>query len=149
MHEDGFADPVIAKDPPGAFEDDELDVSVRMKLEHDGRARDRRGDRGGIDLRATRVLRDAQEHGAAAELQVAGAFVETEDRVGAEAGQRLVGEGEFRARFHARSHRGPIADFIAHMRRTRRGLPGKEIDIFDHLTDARFLELRGIDRGES
>ena len=61
---------------------------------HHGGAGDRCGDGRGIDLRASGVLRDAQEHGAAAELEIACAFIKTENRVRAKAGESLVGKGE-------------------------------------------------------
>lgn len=97
MQKDAFPHVIFPENPTGSFENDELNVGVRVILQHHGRAGDRRSDRRGVDLSTARVLRDAQEHGATAELEVAGASVETEDRVGAEAGERLVGKGKFRA----------------------------------------------------
>jgi len=48
-------------------------------------------------LRATGVLGNAQKHGATAELEIAGSFVETENRVRAEASERGVGKGKLGA----------------------------------------------------
>ena len=97
VQEDGFADTVIAKNPAGSLENDKLDEGVRVVLEHDGGAGNRGGDGGGIDLRTAGILRNAQEHGAAAEIEIARAFVETENRVRAESGEGLVGKGELGA----------------------------------------------------
>ena len=97
VHEDRFADAIIAKNPASSLKNDKLDEGVGVILQHHRGAGDRRGDCRGIDLRSTRILGHAQEHGAAAELEIAGAFVETENRVGAEAGESLVGKGELGA----------------------------------------------------
>jgi len=93
-HEDGFADTIIAKDPARSLEDDELDVGVRVVFEHHSGPGDRSGHRCSIDLCASHVLRNAQEHGAAAKLEIARAFIKTENRVRAESSESLVGKGE-------------------------------------------------------
>ena len=94
MEENGFADTIIAKDPARSLENDKLDEGVRVVFEHHGGPGDRCGHGGGIDLCASRVLWDAQEHGAAAEFEIACAFIETENRVRAEPSESSVGKCE-------------------------------------------------------
>ena len=110
-----------------------------MILEHDGGPGDRRGHGRGVNLGAAGIFRDAQEHGTAAELEVSGSFVEAEDRVRAEARERVVGEREFRPGIDAGAHRRAIAHFIAYRGGPGRGVRGQESDVFDHLADPRLL----------
>jgi hypothetical protein len=93
MDQNRFAEMTFPKNPPGPFQNDELAIGIGMLLEQDGRPSDGRGDGGGIDLGAASILRHTQEHGAAAQVQIAGPFVETEDGVGPEAGEGSVGKG--------------------------------------------------------
>ena len=144
VKENRFADVIIAKNPPRSLQDDKLDESIRVVLEHHSGASDRGRDGRGIDLRAARIFRHSQKHDAAAELQIAGAFVETENRIRAEPGESLVGKGKFGTGLDTGANSGAVAHFIAHRRRPRRGLRGDELDAPDHLTDARLLELGGV-----
>ena len=73
-------------------------------------------------LRAAGVFGHAQEHRAAAQLQISSSFVEAENRVRTEAGQRLVGKGQFSARIHSRADCRTVAHFIAHARGAGCGL---------------------------
>lgn len=94
-------------------------------------------------LRAAGILRHAQEHRAAAQLEVASAFIETENRIRAEAGKGLIGESGFRGRLYTSAHSCAVVHFVLHSGRSRRGLRRNKLHIFDHLTDACLLQLRG------
>src|SRR5882672_5896603 len=113
MHENRFAHATFEKHPAGAFENHELDVSIGVILEDDRRTGNRGRDRSGGDLGAARILRDLEEHGAAAEFEIARAFSKTEDRVRAEARERLIGKGEFGAGLDSSAYGGAVAHFVA------------------------------------
>ena len=122
MNENRFAGVIFAEHPASAFEDDELDVSVGVILKHHGRAGDGGRDSRGIDLGATCIFRDAQEHRAAAELEIACSFSKTENGVRAKARHRLVGKGQFGTGIDTGADGGAIAHFVAHHCGAGRGL---------------------------
>jgi len=133
---------IFAEDSAGPFQDDKLDEGIGVILQHHGGAGNRGGDGRGVDLGATGILRHAQEHGAAAEFEVAGALAKTEDRVGAKAGEGLIGKGELGARFNSGAHGGAFAHFVPDHGGPRRGLRRQQFDVLDHLADPCFFELR-------
>ena len=100
----------------------------------------------GMDLGAAGILRNAQEHHAAAEFEIARPLSKAEDRVRAEAGERLIGKGQFGTGFDTGAHCGAVAHFVADGRGPGGGLRGQQFDVFDDLTDARLLEFGGARR---
>ena len=96
--------------------------------------------RGG-DLCAACAFRHVQEHSPTAEIEIAGPFVKTKNRVRSETRQSQVGKSEFGARICARPHRRAAADIVIHHGRTRRGLRRKQLHIFDDSRDVRFLQF--------
>jgi hypothetical protein len=139
VNENGFAEAVVAKNPAGAFEDDELGVGIGVILKHHGGAGDRRSDGGRFDLRAAVVFRHPQEHDAAAELKVTRAFVETENGVRAKASNSSIGKSQLGPRINAGAHRSAVANVVAKGGRSGRGLGRKKLDVFDDLRDTRLF----------
>ncbi len=83
-----------------------------------------------------------------AQFEIARALVEGENRVRSQASEGLVGKGQLGARFHAGPHSGIFTHGIADAARSRRGRLGEQLNVFDHLGDAGFLQPGGIGRPE-
>jgi hypothetical protein len=147
VEQDRLAEVRVEKNPAGAFEHDELDESVRVKLEHDRRAGDGRGHSRSVDPGPASIFRHLQEHGPAAQLQVARPFVERENGIGSQSGEGLIAKDELGARLHAGPHRSAVAHFVGHHSGARGGLPREQGDLSNDLADASFVQGRGR-RGE-
>ena len=83
-----------------------------MTLDQTRRARDRGGNRSGIDLRAAAVFRDVKQHSAAREIDLPCCFLKAENRIGSEARQSLIRERELGPGINTCAHGSAIADFI-------------------------------------
>ena len=146
MNQDRFAKAVAQIKPGHTFETDKFDVSIAVVFEQNGGAADRGRYRSGGNLRATGSFRHIKEHRAAAEIHVARAFVKTENRVGAEPCNRLIGKRELATRIRAGTHGRAIAHRIIHHCRTRRRLRREQLHFANDLGHGRFLQLRGYCR---
>src|SRR5947208_6324191 len=74
MDQNRFSHSMRQEYSSSALQDDELNVGVRMILEHHGRACNRCGHRRGIDLGSARVFRHAQKHDAVLEIEISSAL---------------------------------------------------------------------------
>ena len=117
-----------------------------MILGHHGRAGNGRGDRGGVNGGAARALRNAQENGSAFQADRARPLIEAKDCIRAQAGDGQIGEGQFRARFHAGADGGICLDLVVHRGGTSRRLAGKELHVLDDLCDTAFLKRGSLRR---
>jgi len=146
MNQDRFAEAVAQIKPGHTFETDKFDVSVAVVFEQNGGAANRGRHRCSGNLRATGAFRHVKEHRAAAEIHVARAFIETENRIGAEPCNRLIGKRELATRIRAGTHGRAIAHRIIHHCRTRRRLRREQLHFANDLGHGRFLQLRGYCR---
>ena len=113
-----------------------------MTLDQTRRARDRGGNRSGIDLRAAAVFRDVKQHGAAREIDLPCCFLKAENRIGSEARQSLIRERELGPGINTCAHGSAIANFITDDGWTRRCLRPQQFHVFHYLGEARFFQLR-------
>ena len=81
MDQNRLSQPMGQEYSSGALQDDELDVGVRMILEHHGRACDRSGHRCGIYFGPARVFRHAQKHDAVLEIEISSALGKAENGI--------------------------------------------------------------------
>lgn len=141
----GIPEPSIARQTQASLQDEHLDVLTRNIFHHNGRAGDGCRDRGGVNLCAAQALRHLQKHRAFLQRHVARASFETKERFGADAGQRIILEKQFRAR----SLTGLQAEIIFNdFTDSRRALARGRVDHRDTINDLRdFRRLEGAGEG--
>src|SRR5207248_5266577 len=83
--------------PGRAFENQKLARRAGMKFQNRSPARHTSGKSWRGELNGRGVLRYFHKYGTAPEVQFSGAFIETEDRVRAQARDGQISEGKFRA----------------------------------------------------
>jgi hypothetical protein len=137
-HQDGLTQDPFEVNPHRPFEDQVLRVRLGVIFHDHGRARDGGGDGGGLHLGAAGSFRNTKQNSAPAEVHGAGTFVEAENGVCSQASNGQIPKGEFGARICSSAHRGIAPDLVAHRRRPRLGLAGKEFHVPDNLSDLRF-----------
>src|SRR5712692_11580046 len=119
--------------PAASFEKDKFGPGVPTTLGQTRRASDRGRNSGGADLRAADIFWNIKEHGATGQVDIARSTSEAENRIGSEARQRLVREGELGPGINACAYSGAIADFITDDGWARRCLRPQQFHLFHYL----------------
>src|SRR5260370_18009137 len=119
------------------FKHEEFGRQAFMRFKERRAASDGGCNSGAADLYLGLVSRDLHEDRAAAEIDLALSFIETENCVCAQTRDCKIGEGKLGARIHARAHGSASAYVVVHNCCSRRRLSGKQFHVVNYLSHAR------------
>jgi hypothetical protein len=121
LHDDHLAgskdhrvsEPSVAGQTQASFQDEDLEVEPRDIFHHYGRPGDRSRDGGGVNLCAAQTLGDLEKHRSFFQRHVARSRLETEERLGSEAGESIVLKEQFRTGSFPRLQPEIVLDDVA------------------------------------